>query len=282
MERHITVFGATGKIGSELIRLLSQTEARLTAVSRHPGPTKEWIRADMSDPATLPDTLRGAHAVFLLSGHSPHFVTGQTNVIRAAAGMGVRHIVKLSSGAADKNSPLLIPRVHGEVEAVLKASGVRWTMLQPNGIMQNWLGPMAKTVRETRKIYDAAGDGSRAYVDLRDIAGVACACLTQPEAHYDQSYFLTGDQAVNYPEIAAIFSRVIGENIAYIPISLDSARANMERGGLPRSLADTFVEYARAQRDGQTGTVTDHVRRILGRPARTVEAFARDYIAAFK
>jgi uncharacterized protein YbjT (DUF2867 family) len=47
---------------------------------------------------------------------------------------------------ADKNSPLYIAKAHGEVEEVLKASGIPWTILQPNGFMQNWLGEFSQIV----------------------------------------------------------------------------------------------------------------------------------------
>lgn len=97
----------------------------------------------------------------------------QNNVIEVAKTSGVAHLVKLSSGALDEHfyiphSP--IAQVHGEIESLLKASGVPWTILRPNGFMQNWLGELAQTVKSERKIYEATGEGKRAYIDIRDIA----------------------------------------------------------------------------------------------------------------
>lgn len=286
-KKNITVFGATGNIGKELVALLSKEQVPVIAVTRDINkavemPFVEWIEADMADSNSLVKTMERSNAVFLLSGVTVGFVEQQNNVIRVAGDLSVRHIVKLSSGAADAASPFMIPRVHGEVEESLKASGIRWTMLRPYGIMQNWLGDTADTVKKERKIYEATGEGKRAHVDRRDIAEVAFNVLTAPEAHLNKEYILTSDAAVNYGQIAEAISRAIGEKVEFVPLTLEEAREQMEQAGMPPFLADTFISYDQAQRNGETEIVTEHVRNILGKPARTVDGFARDYADRFK
>jgi len=286
-KNHITVFSATGKIGAELLTLLSKTNVHTTAVTHNIQkavelPFVQWVEADMLHKATLYAAMKNSRTVFLLSGSSMHLITEQNNVIEIAKELGVRHIVKLSSGAADINSSWHIARVHGEVEELLKASGMYWTMLRPNGIMQNWLGEMAKTVREERKLYEATGDGKRAHVDRRDIAEVAFKVLTEPEKHYNKTYFLTSDKAVNYKEVAIAIGNAINEQVEYVPITLEEARRQMEQAGMPHFLIDTFMAYDQAQRNGQAATVTNCVSTILGKPARTLEEFAKDYADRYK
>jgi len=281
-QNNITVFGATGKIGSTLIQLLSQAGTATQAVTRNLDkaidlPCVTWIQADISDKQSLYPAIKNSQSVFLLSGQSPEFVTEQCNVIDAAKALGVKHIVKLSSGAADRNSPYHIPRTHGEVEEYLKASGMQWTMLRPNGIMQNWLGDIAKSVKKERRFQESTGDGKRAHVDGRDISEVAFKCLTEPEKHYSKTYLLTSDKAVNYAEIAEAISKVIGEKVYYDPIPLEEARTQMAKAGMPHALIETFLSYDQAQRDGLADVVSDSVRTVLGKPARTLEGFVRDY-----
>lgn len=285
--KYITVFGATGNIGKELIALLSAAKVPTLAITRDINkaiklPFIEWTEADMADKDSLVKPLSKSKTVFLLSGASKNFVQEQNNVIEIAKQQGVTHIVKLSSGAADKNSPYYIPKIHGEVEDFLKTSGINWTMLQPNGIMQNWLLDTAESVRKERKIFEATGDGKRSHVDRRDIAEVAFKCLTEPKNHINKTYFLTSDKALNYTEIAEAISKVINEKVTFMPLSIDEARQQMQDAGMPPFLIDTFISYDTAQREGKAATVTDHVRNIIGKPARTVEQFATDYADQFK
>lgn len=285
--KYITVFGATGKIGSELITLLSQATIDTIAVTRNMDkavklPFVQWIQADIADEQSLYATMENSDAVFLLSGSSADFVDEQKNVIRVAKKSGVKHVVKLSSGAADKDSPWYIPRTHGEVEDFLVSSGMYFTMLRPNGIMQNWLGGIAESVQKERKFYESTGSGRRAHVDRRDIAEVAFTCLTRPAENYNKVYLLTSGKAVNYFEVAEAIGNAIGETVEYIPVSLEQARLEMEKQGMPPALIDTFIAYDTAQLNGETAVVSDSVSRVLGRPARTLENFARDYADSFR
>ena len=286
-KKNITVFGATGKIGSDLLQLLSQSKIETVAVTRNIEnaiqlPFVRWIQADMSNKQSLFDTMKNSCSVFLLSGHSPDFVIEQNNVIEVAKELNIKHIVKLSSGAADKNSEFHIPKTHGEVEESLQLSGIHYTMLRPNGIMQNWLGDIATEIKKERKFHEATGDGKRSHVDRRDIAEVAFKCLIEAEKHCDKIYFLTSDKAVSYHEIAETISNAIKEKVEYVAISLEEARLEMKRKGMPHALIETFISYDHAQRNGQTETISDSVRTILGKPARTLENFFNDYIHYFK
>jgi len=286
-KNNITVFGATGRIGSELLKLLSQAEIPVTAVTRDQNkavalPGVAWVEADMSDKTSLSAALHGSRAVFLLSSVGKDFVTQQNNVIEAAQECNVRHLVKLSSGVADKESPLFIPRVHGEVEAFLKGSGLPHTILRSNGMMQNWLGELSDSVKQERKFYESTGEGKRAYVDIRDIAAVAFTVLTTPGKHINKTYLLTGDEAINYDQLARVISDVLSETVTYVPLSLEEAGRQMTEAGMPGWAVETFLAYDQAQRNGQAAFVTPAVQDILGRPATTIEKFTRDYANRFR
>lgn len=283
----IIVFGATGKIGTELIKLLSKAKIETIAITRNLEravklPFIEWMEADMADKESLATPLAKGKIVFLLSGASEDFVKEQKNVVEVAKQFEIKHIVKLSSGAADKKSLFYIPRIHGEVEEFIKEARINWTMLQPNGIMQNWLLDTAEGIRKERKIFEATGNGKRSHVDRRDIAEVAFKILTEPENHINKAYFLTADKAVNYFEIADIISNTIHEKVTFIPLNIDDAHKQMQEANVPDFLIDTFISYDIAQRDGKAEVITNHVKEILGKPARTVEQFVKDYIKEFK
>ena len=55
----------------------------------------------------------------------------------------------------------------------------------------------------------------------------------------------------------------------------------MINAGLPESLASMNAQAVALFAAGDSDYVTDDVRSILGRPARTFEQFATDHAAAF-
>lgn len=290
--QYITVFGATGKIGSELLRFLSANEVPTIGVTRNKSkavalPFVEWVEADMADKASLHKTMADSRAVFLSSGMGPNFVDEQHQVIQVAAETGVGHLVKLSSAAAAKSSPTHMPssqigQAHGAVEELLRAAGIPWTVLQPTGFMQNWLGEFSERVKHERNIQEATGDGKRAYIDVRDIAEVAFSILTAPDKHVAATYVLTGGEAINYGQLAAILSQVVGEPVTYIPLTLEEGKQWMEKKGLPPWAVQTLMAYTEVQRRGDAAYVSNAVAEILQKPARTAEAFVNDHSVWFK
>lgn len=290
--QYITVFGATGKIGGALLPFLSAAGVPTIAVTRNKSkavalPFVEWVEADMADKESLHKTMTNSRAVFLSSGMGTNFVDEQHRVIQVAAETGVGHLVKLSSAAAAKSSRThmassQIGNAHGAVEELLKTAGIPWTILQPTGFMQNWLGEFSERVKQERTIQEATGDGKRAYIDVRDIAEVAFNVLTVPAPHMAATYVLTGGEAINYGQLATTLSQVVGEPVTYIALTLEEARQRMEQKGLPPAMVQTFVAYAAVQRNGEAEYVSNAVAEILQKPARTAGAFVNDYSGWFK
>jgi uncharacterized protein YbjT (DUF2867 family) len=194
----------------------------------------------------------------------------------------VQHIVKLSALGASDHSRSTIARDHWEVEQVLVNARPQWTVLRPHAFMQNWLTEHAETVRAEGVIYSAVGEGRVPFIDARDIAAVAADVLLDPEPHAGKKYFLTGGAAVSYGDVAAALSRATDRPITYRPISMDEQRARWMARGLPEPLIDGMVAIATYQRDGgATATVSPNVERLLGRPPRSIDDFARDYATEF-
>ena len=149
----ILVTGATGDIGSKVLRRLSEAGIRVRALSRTPErgealPHVEWAQADLAEPETLPSVFADADRLFLLTGNARSMTTLQKNAIDAAATADIEHVVKLSARGAQPGSKSAIGRWHHEVETHLKDSGLRWTMLRPHVFMENLLD-QAPRIRKT-------------------------------------------------------------------------------------------------------------------------------------
>ncbi|HLV26723.1 MAG TPA: NAD(P)H-binding protein [Gemmatimonadales bacterium] len=284
----ITVAGSTGTIGSALVQRLSAEGAPVRAVTRslqkvRPLPHVAWVQANLGDEQLLEPVLAGTDQLFLLSGIEPGFGTLQSNVIRAAERLGVKHVVKLSALGASDHSKSGIAREHWDAEEVLRDTTLRWTILRPHSFMQNMLYDIAASVRSEGVIHAAIGDGRVPFIDARDVAAVAAETLLHPEAHEGRVYTLTGGVALGYADIAQAMTDVLGTPVSYNQLSMDEARSRLEAVGLPSEAIDGILALAAYQNaGGATERVYDTVENILGRVPSGIREFVMDYRESFE
>jgi uncharacterized protein YbjT (DUF2867 family) len=283
----VLVTGATGQVGGavleELVRRGVQARAMVRTEDRSDGLAARGVEAvvgDLERPETLPGALSGAGRVFLMSRDDPNQPEMEGALIEAAGRAGVGRIVKLSASGAAPDSPVALMRRHAQAERILEASGVGYTILRPQLYMQNFLrfGPSIAT--EGRF---AAPMGNRrfALVDVRDVARVAAAALTE-DAHAEAAYVVSGPEALSYGEAAEAIGAAIGEEVAYEPAEPGAFRDELVANrGLPRWRADELAFIASAYGGGAGELVTDIVRRVGGEPPRTFEEFAKEHADHF-
>ena len=283
----ILVTGATGTIGSTVLRRLSEAGLETRALSRTPRrgetlPHVDWVQADLSDPETLPPAFDGVDRLFLLTGNVRSMAELQKNAVDEAVAAGVNQVVKLSARGAQPESNSAIARWHHEVEVYLKASGLSWTMLRPHVFMQNLL-EQAERIRAEGTIRAAAEDGRIPFIDTRDIADVAATVLTEPvEEHARQTHLLTGGVALDYNQVAAALGAATGRDVSYVAESFDETRARLQSEGLPDWLIDSKLALAAYQRaGGETARVTNDVFEVTGHPPRSMAQFVYDARRAF-
>jgi hypothetical protein len=61
-----------------------------------------------------------------------------------------------------------------------------------------------------------------------------------------------------------------------------AAREGMLKAGMPPLHADALLELMARVRAGQAATVMTTVADVLGKPARTFDAWVHDHVAAFR
>lgn len=277
----LAITGATGTIGSELVRLLADRGAEVRALSRHPAdgpelPGVEWREVDLADRDEVRAACRGAARLFVLTGNTDAMVRLQTNAIDAAVAVGLDHVVKLSALGASDHSRSAIALWHHNVERYLRGAGVGWTVLRPHHFMQNLLDPVVHD-RAAGTVHSASGDGRIPFIDTRDVAACAAAVLTR-DPLVGEVLTLTGPRAVSYEEATAIVSDVLGRDLTYVAEDVDEAWARMRAAGMPAWLVGAQLAIAGYQRaGGPTESTTDTVEQLTGSPPRDIERFARDH-----
>ena len=275
----ILITGATGTVGSALLRRLSDVGASARALVRSPasrgrveGLGLEAVDGDFDEPDTLERAMHGCDHLFLLSPPNPVQPQREMAAIDAATRAGVGHIVAQSVMGTSHSSPVGFGRWHAEIDDHLVASGIDYTILRPSGFMQVHLLPV-DTIKAQGKWYGMAGDGPSGYIDIEDIAAVAVEALTKP-GHGAATYELTGPEALTMPQAAAQLSEVIGRDIAYVDLPAEQFRANLAQAGLPDWLSDALVAMYQATREGHGATVTNTVEEVTGKRPRSYRQFA--------
>jgi uncharacterized protein YbjT (DUF2867 family) len=207
-------------------------------------------------------------------------VEHETNVIDAAAGAGIRRLVKIGANGAQIGSPLAFWDAHGRIEAHLGQSGVPAVVLHPSSYTSNLLAA-ADAVAQTGTLFAPAGDAKVTLIDPLDVAAVAAVVLTE-EGHEGRTYTLTGPDAMTYHEVAQQLYAVTGRQVEYVDVPDGAARAGMIQAGVPGWMADQLMILWDELRRGAAATTTDVVRVLTGHEPRTTTRFLRDHAAAFQ
>lgn len=155
-------------------------------------------------------------------------------------------------------------------------------MLRPSWFMQNLTGDHlhARTLRATGEIATATGTGRVAFVDAGDIAAVAARALTDPEPH-NTDHVITGPEAPGCTEAAEVITRVTGLPVRHRSVSTPRLTDRLAASGLPLDFARVLAALDEAIRHGAEDRVTDTVRAVTGRPARTFGEFVAAHRDAF-
>ncbi|AJS57225.1 SDR family oxidoreductase [Paenibacillus sp. IHBB 10380] len=287
----IVIMGATGTIGSALLKRLVDLGVPARALSREPEKlrvqiedkgwsTIEVASADASDPESLRGAFAGGSQLFLAMSNSPRQIELETSIIQIAVEAGIKHIVKISSPAFEKSSPVAVAGWHHEIEKTLNESGITHTVLRPYAFMQNLLR-LVPTVTAQDTFFGSMGDSPCNFIDCRDIADVAAEVLTNREVS-GQIYTLTGPEIFSYPQIASKLSALLARPIRYINMDPQVLLSNLiEHGHMPPWLANHVVEI-QTMSTVVPEKPNDTVKRLLGREPRTIDAFLHECIENFR
>ena len=234
----ILVTGANGKAASEVVRGFSQRGRPVRALVRSlanakaiEGPGIEIVQGDLAQAETLPGLLEGVDAVFLATGLAPDLADLHRNLIEAATGSDVGHVVRLSVLPAATDAPIRGPRLHGEADQALIESGIPYTLVKPAHFMQNLLA-FAGPIAAQGLIPAPLGHASIGTIDVRDVAAVAVAALTG-EGHEGESYIITGPESLTMDAMAERLSSALGSEVKYVDVPPEAAREALLKSGAP-------------------------------------------------
>lgn len=153
------------------------------------------------------------------------------------------------------------------------ADGVELAVVRASFFAQNFSeGLLADGVAAGAVVFPA-GDTAEPFIDADDLADVVVETLTA-DGHAGRVHELTGPRPVDFAEVAAEISRVSGRPVAYEPVSEADYAGLLTGFGLPAPEAAWLAGLFATLLDGHNASVTDGVKRVLGREPRSFRAFA--------
>lgn len=278
----IIVTGATGRLGRAVVEGLAERVPvdQLGVSVRKPERAGDLAargirvrRGDFDAPDSLAGAFEGATQVLIVSGSAdpaPHQVA-----IDAAKAAGAERILYTSHQAANLDSQFLATRGHAATEQDLAAAGVPFTALR-NGFYASTPAFMLRSALETGELV-LPQDGPFSWTAHQDLADAAVVALTGPGGLDGITPPLTGPEALDYAEVAAIASKLLGRTITRVTVPDEEWKQAALGRGMPEFVVDLTLGIFAAARRGEFAVVDPALPKILGRPATPIsEVLARE------
>lgn len=286
----ILVTGATGRVGRHVVQQLVARGADVRVLSRDPAKADfpsgvKVAKGDLLDIDSLRAAFSGVNTLFLLNAVTGDEFTQALITLNIARESGVDRVVYLSVINADRFVNVPHFAVKFGAERMIEQMGFSATILRPSYFIDNDL--TIKDVILNHGVYPMPiGSKGVAMVDTRDIAEIAAIELIRREQAPGklpiETINLVGPDTLTGPDVAAIWSDVLGRPIAYGGDDPTGFEQNLA-GFMPkwvayemRLMVERFVSDGMIPRDGDVARLT----KMLGRPLHSYRNFATQIAAA--
>lgn len=241
----ILVTGATGFIGSEIVRRASARAWRVRGLARNPEraenlgrlPHVEMFRGDIARAADLDEAMQGVESVIHLVGiiaptrrqsFTAAHVEGTRAVVAAAERVGVRRYIHMSALGVETGRDLSeYYRTKWAAEEIVAASSLVSTVFRPSivfGPGDDFVNRFAKMVRWS-PVAPLPGGGTTRFQPVW--VGDVAECFLQAtvmEATPDPVYDLAGPERMTLAALVAEVAAVLGKRRPVVPIPIPALR----------------------------------------------------------
>jgi len=227
----VAIIGGSGFVGRHICHQLAGEGYRVRVATRDRErakdkliflPTVEAESVNTNDRQQLAAFVRGADAVINLVGvlherrgagsfQAAH-VELASKVVTACGEAGVRRLLHMSALHADRNGPSRYLRSKGEAEAIVRDSGLAWTIFRPSVIFgegDSFLNLFAGLLRFTPVVFLACPDARFQPVFVEDVAAAFARGLKDPES-VGESYDLCGPTVYRLRELIEFVGTITG------------------------------------------------------------------------
>lgn len=246
------VVGSTGFLGSDIVRRLATSGKPVRALVRASSdPAKRaqleaWgatlVEGDLKDQASLQRACAGVDTVISTAsatvsrrgGDNLETVDrqGQMQLVDAAEGAGVRHVIYVSFSGNNTDAFPLSEAKRG-VEKRLREGHAKYTIVRPSFFMEVWLSPMLgfDPAGGKVRIY-GNGDQPTSMISVPDVGAYVAGCVNNAAAE-NQTIELGGPEPTTYNAIVGMFEKALGKPIAREHVPLEALEAQFRAASDP-------------------------------------------------
>lgn len=275
----IAITGATGQLGQLVIQaLLKRVSAdHIVALVRDQKKATalaeqgvELRHFDYDAPESLAPALQGIDKLLLISANEVGRRTPQHKaVIEAAQLAQVPYIAYTSLLRAD-TSPLGLAQEHRETEALIQASGLRYTLLRNNWYNENYLAGVEHNVA-SGKLFSATQNGPISSASRADYAEAAAEVLTT-QGHEQKTYELAGSQSFTKTDLATYIAHAASKPVQYLEIDAESFAQGLTQAGLPEPVVNLITEADIETAHGAMFSDRTDLEQLIGRKTTTIQS----------
>jgi NADH dehydrogenase len=290
----ILVVGATGVLGSEVVRKVLAAGLRVRAATRSPQAAQhlaqlgaDVVAADLIDPRSLTRACEGVNAV-VVAAHSLMGTgkyassavdgTGHLALIDAAKSAGVARFVYTSVRGATSDHPVEFFRTKAAAEQYLWNSGIDFTILRPSPFMEWHVDRLlGKSIVETgAATIFGRGTTPTNFIAAADVAHYAVAALLN-DGMSGRTLEIGGPDNVTKRQIVELYERYTGRKakVRYVPVGLMRVMSP-----LLRQINPVVSRLMAASVWGETTNQTFDVRRLpqdIPASLTRIDAFVREH-----
>lgn len=227
----VAVLGGSGFVGRHVCQALAAAGYRVRVATRNRErakrqlillPTVDVVVVDVHDPRQLTALLRGAEAVINLVGVLHGGRSGNSfqaahvelarKVVDACRAAGIRRLLHMSALGAAIGAPSAYLRTKAEAEAVVRGSGLEWTIFRPSVIFghdDSFLNKFARLLELFPVIPLGSPNARFQPVFVDDVAAVFEKSLPDLESH-GRSYDLCGPRVYTLRELVEFTAATTG------------------------------------------------------------------------
>jgi uncharacterized protein YbjT (DUF2867 family) len=286
----ILVAGATGRLGSQIVRRLIEKGEEVRALVRATSDSAKiaalrtlgasLFTGNLRDTASLQGACNGVETVIssvsIVGTAQPGDsfqdtdAQGTISLIEAAKKAGAKHFIFVSFDASRfPDTPLTSAKK--SVEAHLKEGGIDYTILQPPPFMESWLGPMifGDPSSGQVKIF-GKGDGHIPYISSADVAEIVSRAVRVPSAR-NATITFGGPESITQREAVRMFEEAMGKPLTVTAVPQEALQAQWQAAENPFEKTFAGLMLGIAKLDEQSQPLGEE----FGFQMATVRDFAR-------
>jgi NAD(P)H dehydrogenase (quinone) len=280
----IAITGATGKLGRATLQYLlarGLAPESIRPIVRDLAKARDLVDSkfdvaygNYTDAALLEAAFSGVDKLLFISTSAlgEERMLHHRNVVNAARGAGVEHIIYTSVVKPAAVACFAASPGHFHTEVLIRDSGIAHTFFR-NNLYLDIVPFLFGGALATGTLVHSGGEGRIGFIAREDIAEALAGVLTS-EGHVNREYPITvSRECYGLAEIAAELGRASGKDSQYKPVSPSEFRQSLERASLPPPVVAMSVALGDAVRAGEFDLSHPALATLLGRPPISLKDF---------